>query len=363
MATFVSTPHLPLPKSPPDQSTPTIRTVAKHAGVAVSTVSRVINGGSASKSTQERVQKSIAELRFTPTPAAQGLATRRASTVGLVVNSTRGSWFSELIAGVEEALGHSRRSVLIASLQLTGSYNQSVVSSWIQEKRVDGLLFVRCSDRERPLLRAAAKAKIPVALIAPDVVSRAQVVVRCRNIDGGVAIARHLLELGHERFAFVGGPEGSRDTIERYQGVKQELERHGVKLPSSSVWFGSNYYSEMGVEYAKRFSRRSVATRPTAVIFANDAMALGFSKAVLEHGLRVPQDVSITGFDDSPEAALVWPGLTTIAQPSRRMAAGACHALLKRIDDDGRQRAESFTYDVQLVVRESCAPPARSNSG
>src|SRR5690606_2189748 len=102
------------------------------------------------------VQKSIAELRFTPTPAAQGLATRRASTVGLVVNSTRGSWFSELIAGVEEALGHSRRSVLIASLRLTGSYNQSVVSSWIQEKRVDGLLFVRCSERERPLLRAAA---------------------------------------------------------------------------------------------------------------------------------------------------------------------------------------------------------------
>src|SRR5690606_13306258 len=145
-------------------------------------------------------------------------------------------------------------------------------------------------------------------------------------------------------------------------GVKQELQRSGLKLPSSSVWFGTNYYSEMGVEYAKRFSRKSPATRPTAVVFANDAMALGFSKAVLTQGLRIPQDVSIAGFDDWPEAALVWPGLTTVAQPSRRMAAGACHSLLKRIDRDLPSRAESFTYEVELVVRESCAPPSRSRS-
>jgi LacI family transcriptional regulator len=199
-----------------------------------------------------------------------------------------------------------------------------------------------------------------VALIAPDVASRAEVVVRCRNIDGGVAITSHLIDLGHERIAFVGGPEGSRDTIERLQGVKQELLRRGLKLPSSSVWFGINYYSEMGAEYAKRFSKKDPAKRPTAVVFANDAMALGFSKAVLTHGLRIPEDVSIAGFDDSPEAALVWPGLTTVAQPSRRMAAGACHALLKRIDRDVPGRAESFTYDVELVVRESCAPPSGS---
>jgi LacI family transcriptional regulator len=321
----------------------------------------VINGGSASLRTRERVQRSIAKLGFSPTPAAQGLATRRASTVGLVVNSTRGSWFSELIAGVEEALVPSRRSVLIASLKLTGSYDQGVVKDWIRERRVDGLLFVRCSERERPLLRAASSAGIPVALIAPDTAGRGQIVARARNVEGGQLIAQHLLELGHRRIAFVGGPKGSRDTKDRLRGITNVLAEARVRLPAASIWFGQNYYPETGVEYAKRFLRKKESARPTAVVFANDAIALGFAKALLERGLRIPEDVSIAGFDDSPEAGLFWPGLTSVAQPSRQIAAGACQALLDQIDDGSTRRTENFLYDVHLVVRESCAaPPGRA---
>lgn len=347
-----------MPKQPDDRSVPTIRTVAKHAGVAVSTVSRVINGGSASKRTQVKVQEAITTLGFTPTLAAQGLASRRSSTVGLVVNSTRGSWFSELIAGVEEALGSSRRSMLIASLRLTGSYDQSVVSGWIREQRVDGLLFVRCSPREMPLLKDAAKARIPVALIAPDVTTPAEVVVRCRNLDAGELITRHLMQLGHRRFAFVGGPESSRDAMDRLLGVKQTLAANGLNLPDSAIFFGRNFYPESGAEYALRFCELAESDRPTAVICASDAVALGFAKAVLERGLRIPEDVSVSGVDDSPEAALFWPGLTSVAQPSRQMAAGACQALLEHIKDGPSHQAESvFTYDVHLVVRQSCGVP------
>lgn len=346
-----------VPRQPDDRSVPTIRTVAKHAGVAVSTVSRVINGGSASKRTQEKVQEAIVTLGFTPTLAAQGLASRRASTVGVVVNSTRGSWFSELVAGIEEALGKSRRSMLIASLRLTGSYDQSVVYSWIREQRVDGLLFVRCSQRELPLLRDAAKARIPVALIAPDVPTPVEVVVRCRNVEAGELIARHLIELGHRRFAFVGGPQVSRDSMDRLHGVTRALTQSGLSLPEDATVFGQNFYPESGAEYALRFCQLPEPERPTAVVLASDAIALGFAKAVLERGLRIPEDVSVAGFDDSPEAALFWPGLTSVAQPSRQMAAGACQALLEHISKGPAQRAASVTYDVHLVKRQSCGAP------
>ncbi len=349
---------MPLTKPPSVPSAPTIRTVAKQAGVAVSTVSRVINGGSASEATRRKVNKAIAELGFSPTLAAQGLANRRALAVGLVVNSTRGSWFSELIAGVEEALGDSRESVLIASLRLTGQYNQTVVEDWIRRRRVDGLLFVRYSTREAPLLEAAAEAHIPVAFIAPDTLERVEVTVSARNVDGGRLIGRHLARLGHRRIAFVGGPAGSRDTEDRLRGLREALEQAGLDLPQSAVTYSADYYSESGAAYARAFCALPPAERPTAVVAANDAIALGFSKAILQHGLRIPADVAVAGFDNSPEAELFWPGLTSVAQPSREMAAGACKALLCHIDDSSNQRSENFVYDVELVLRESCGPPA-----
>ena len=336
---------------------PTIRTVAQQAGVAVSTVSRVINGGSASDATRRRVNEAIAQLGFTPTLAAQGLVNRRASAVGLVVDSTRGSWFSELIAGVEEALGGSRESVLIASLRLTGQYSQSVVADWIRERRVDGLLFARCSGRELSLVRSAIKSNIPVALIAADVSTRVNVTVSARNVEAGLLLGKHLLALGHQRFAFVGGPEGSRDTADRLQGVREALSAAG--RPAPSVSFGESYYPESGAAYAETFCALPEASRPTAVLAASDALALGFCKAILQRGYVIPRDVSVAGFDNSAEAELFWPGLTSVAQPSRQMAAGACRALLGHIDGGPMQRTESFVYDVELVVRESCSPPPR----
>ncbi len=345
-----------LAKQPVVPSAPTIRTVAKQAGVAVSTVSRVINGGSASDATRQKVNQAIAELGFTPSLAAQGLANRRASAVGLVVNSTRGSWFSELIAGVEEALAGSRESVLIASLRLTGQYNQSVVVDWIRERRVDGLLFVRYSLREAPLVKAAAKAQIPVALIAPDSDARVQVTVASQNVEAGRLIGRHAVELGHERVAFISGPAGSRDSEDRLRGLSEVLAQAKTPLNPEAVTGGDSYYSETGALYAQAYCEVDQAIRPTLVIGANDAIALGFSKAVLQKGLRIPEDVSVAGFDNSPEAELFWPGLTSVAQPSREMAAGACKALLSHIDQSGEQPPENLAYPVNLIQRESCGP-------
>lgn len=342
---------------PAGAAPPTIRTVARQAGVGVGTVSRVLNGGPVSALARERVQRAIDTLGFTPHTAARGLATNRTATVGLVVNSTRGSWFSELIAGVEEALLPSRRSVVIGSLRLTGEYDSSSVEAWIRERRVDGVLFVRAARRQNRLVAKARDAGLPVALIAPDEHTEAAVTVECDNVAGAALVAEHLAELGHRRVAFVGGPKGSRDTRNRLRGVIEGLARRGVPFPESQAEFAEHYYWEGAVPFAERFLRLPVSRRPTAVALANDSLALGFMHTLLDAGVRVPADVSVVGFDGAPEGELCWPGLTTVEQPSRRMARDACALLLKRID--GGMEREVRSYGARLIVRGSSGPPPR----
>lgn len=332
---------------------PTIRTVAQQAGVSVGTVSRALNQGPVSPELAEKVKRAIDALGFIPHPAARSLAKRQSHTIGLVVNSSRGSWFSELIAGVEEALLPSRRSVVIGTLRLTGEYDDSVIRAWLQERRVDGLLFVRSSKRESSLLDAANANNIPVALIAPDVHGKSMLEVHAKNTTGGQIAAQHLWDLGHRRIAFLGGPKSSSDTQARLKGVREVFRQNGAP-PPDMVWFASNYYTDGGRDLVKPFL--SLGRRPTAVICASDALALGLAKGLLEAGMRIPDDVSLVGFDNSPEAETFWPGLTSVAQPTREMAKAACAALLAHID--GKLAAVKNEFELSLCIRNSTKPIA-----
>jgi LacI family transcriptional regulator len=247
--------------------------------------------------------------------------------------------------------------MLIGSLRLTGQYDARVVTSWIEDRRVDGILFGRCSKLELPLLTAAHAAKLPVALFVPDVAAKADIVVRCENARGGTLVGTHLIERGHRRIAFFGGPRSSRDTKHRLRGLQQAIEQDS-RVSLVSVGFGSSYYPESGVEYAREFLATPKSKRPTGVVFGSDGLALGFAKAVLEAGICIPKDVAITGFDGSPEAGLFWPGLTTVEQPTRAMAEGACRALLSKID--GTTFDANQKYDVRLIERESSVSPNAS---
>src|SRR5690606_12839416 len=130
--------------------------------------SRVLNGGSVSELIKSRVEQAIRELGYAPSVAAQSLVSRRTGCIGLAVNSTEGPWFSQVIAGVEEALAPTRHSLLLGSMRLDGKYDPAAVSAWIKEGRVDGIIFVRYARRHKPLFMEAARAGLPVALLAPD---------------------------------------------------------------------------------------------------------------------------------------------------------------------------------------------------
>lgn len=332
---------------------PTILAVADRAGVAVSTVSRVLNGGYASSAAKARVHKAVRELRYTPSMTARSLVTGRTGSIGVVAHSSQSAWFSQILGGVEEQLAHSRQSVVLASLMLKGRYDSSAVSAWIQEHRVDGLIFVRYSRRERPLFRAAFQAGLPIVLLAPDIAAPAGTIVRCNNVEGGRLVGGHLAELKHRRIAFAGGPRDSIDSRDRLKGLRAELTERSLPFDGQSVWFGPSYGPEAGIEYAARFLNMPRAQRPTAVVFGNDAMALGFMRAVLKRGIGVPKGVSVVGFDDIPDGALYWPGLTTVNQPTYLMGAAACRALLARIHDPSEKPATAIQFGVELVVRES----------
>lgn len=341
---------------------PTIGAVAQRAEVAISTVSRVLNGGSASAAIRQRVERAIEELGYVPSVAAQSLVSRRTGCIGLAVNSTQGPWFSEVIAGVEEALAPSRCSLLLGSMRLTGTYDPSAVSAWIQERRVDGLIFVRYSRRERPLFTAASRAGLPVVLLAPDLQAPADYIARCNNFEAGWLVAHHLAELGHQRISFAGGPSDSQDTRHRLEGLCDGLKECGHRRGLCDVWFGRDYYARTGVEYADRLLEWSSVQRPSAVVLGSDAMALGFMGAVARRGLRIPEQLSVVGFDGVAEGELACPRLTSAVQPTRSMAASACRVLLERVQHPEQNQLASVEFRPELVVRESTAKPPSSRS-
>lgn len=341
----------------PADAKPTINAVAERAQVAISTVSRVLNGGAASEAMRERVERAIRELGYSPSVAAQSLGSRRTGCLGLAVNSTEGPWFSQVISGVEEAIAPSRYSLLLASMRLHECYDPGAVAAWIQERRVDGLIFVRYSERQKALFSAATRAGLPVVLLAPDADTRADYIARSDNVEAGRLVAEHLAKLGHRRVAFAGGPESSHDTQCRLEGLERGLREFGVEHGASEVWFGSGYYSDSGAAFAERFVQVSESDRPTAVVLGSDAMALGFLGAMMRHAIQVPRQVSVVGFDGIPEGALFWPRLTTVVQATRVMAASTCRALLERLHDPARTQLAVEQFPVELLARDSTAAP------
>jgi LacI family transcriptional regulator, galactose operon repressor len=342
---------------------PTISSVADRADVAISTVSRVVNGGHTSEGIRRRVQRAIDELGYAPSVTARSLVTRRTGCIGLAANTTQSAWFTQVLAGVEETLATCRTSVLLASTTFHDRHDPSVVAGWIQEHRIDGLILVRYSARDEALLTSAAAKGIPTVLIAPDADVAAAHAVRSNNVQAGRLVAQHLAELGHRKIGFGGGPAESLDTRDRLRGLTLGLQERGIDLAPELVRFGASYTRDAGMANASWFLGLPVSQRPTAMVLGNDAIALAFMRTLLQHGVRVPTEVSAVGFDGIPDGEQCWPGLTTVTQPTLRMARDACRTLLRRVEANSSSPDDAdaiVEYDVSLLLRESTAAPGTS---
>jgi LacI family transcriptional regulator len=298
------------------------------------------------------------QLGYIPSPTARNLKIGRTGIIGLVVGSTQGAWFHQLLTGVEEELLDKRVSVALCSLALTGTYDASAVEAWITERRVDGIIMIRATERERPLLDEAKRRDLPIVFIAPDHTIEGSHVVRSRNREAGREVARHLLDLGHRTIAFVGGPETSQDSRDRLLGLGDVLTEAGVTLQARHVSASRDYLPRSGIDYAKKWLVLPRGEAPTAVVLGNDEMALGFMGTVQSHGVKVPEDVSVVGFDNILEGELWWPGLTTSSQPARKMGREACRLLFSQMESQLPVQGSLRELEMNLVIRQSTSKAA-----
>jgi DNA-binding LacI/PurR family transcriptional regulator len=196
-----------------------------------------------------------------------------------------------------------------------------------------------------------------MVFIAPDENFSAGPMFVARNREAARTLAEHLIALGHRRFAFLGGPEKSVDAIERLNGLQEGLAAREVEIEPAHVLFGDSYPKRGVAAYAEQWLALPRASAPTAVMCGNDMLALEFLRAILQHGVRVPDEVSVVGFDGVPEGALYWPGLTTAKQPSQALGNAACRVLMQMIDSpEAAEPEQRVDLPAELIVRESSGP-------
>ena len=340
----------------PSLKKPTIRVVAAKAGVAVSTVSRYLNDDYVSLRMKARLSRVIESLGYKPSRTARNLSLGLKGCIGVVVDSIQDPWFTQLLTGMEEELQVRDTSLMLLSLELRDRYDPAIAFEWIDERRVDGLIIAKCHRRDKTLAAAAMDAHIPIVAVAPDETLTGVSILRADNIAAGRALGAHLAGLGHTRVAFAGGPRVSVESRHRLHGLREELGKRGVQMRDEDICFRASYEAEEGAVFAETFLREPV--RPTAVVLGNDALAIGFIRAVQQRGIQVARDLSVAGFDGIPEGARSWPGLTTMVQPMREMGRDACRRLFTAIA--AAEEPKTMLYSMTLVVRESTGPPPRT---
>jgi DNA-binding LacI/PurR family transcriptional regulator len=319
--------------------------VARLAGVSHQTVSRVLNNvPNVRPATKERVEKAIAQLRYSPSPAARALVTRRTRTIGLITPGRSEYGPTSIAVNFNVAARAARFSVdTVSSLDDDPSGVRAIVEALLRQ-RVDAIVLV-VTDIAVLEVVLGLEQSIPIVAVAATA-RRSPAIVSIDQYRGARAATRHLVELGHQEILHLAGPVEAPDAIERLRGWQDEMNanRLVVRDVRHGDWSARSGF-ELGMEVGD--------IRPgTAVFAANDYMALGLMSALHARGLRVPEDVSIVGFDDVPEAAYLLPPLTTVRQDFASLGGLVMQKVLIAMEEPDSV-TESTPLPTTLVVRES----------
>jgi DNA-binding LacI/PurR family transcriptional regulator len=325
-----------------------IKDIARAAQVSHSTVSRALRDSPlVNAETRALIQKIAAEQGYTVSAVARSLVTRRTNTLGVVVTSIADPFVGEVVGGIEEfALGH-RYSVILATCHADPARERRAVRSF-HERRVDGILVTasRVGALYLPMLE---EMRVPIVLINNQHPGEFGYHVSIDNPAGARAVTEHLLELGHRRIAYIGDRFGLHSDTERCAGYRDSLEAAGIAYDPALVVTGDSG-PESGLHAMRELLSR--AEPPTAVFCYNDMSAYGAMRAAREAGLRIPDDISIAGFDDLFLSSYTDPPLTTVSQPKHEMGRDAAEILLQLLDGGN---PTSISKQGKLVRRQSTA--------
>jgi len=338
----------------PARRSPTIYEVAERAGVSIATVSRVQrNAALVAGPTRDRVARAIEELEYRPSSLGRRLANGSHEATGIVFPDLSGPYYSAVILGYEEASAAEGRSVLILG---THRRPGAVDQVFDLAGRVDGLvIFGRTVDDS--VVEELHRRGVPVVLLAREAVGRADS-VRVDNRSAATELVTHLIEHGHRSIVFVGDPDASADAGERWAGYLAAHAAAGLEPADQPV--PCAFREVDGREAGREILGRS--PRVTALVGANDEIAMGLLEAARHAVLRVPQDVAITGWDDIPAARHLSPPLTTVRQPMHEIGRRAAALLQERIGGLRRQPRHDV-LPTELVVRASCGCAAPEAEG
>jgi len=326
----------------------TIKDVAREASVSVATVSRALNGH---ENVAEGVRKHVTEianrLRYQPHAAARSLSSRRTQTIGVVLPDLYGEFFSELIRGIDVVARARRQHLLVSSYH--GHPEEQGEALRAMRGRVDGLLVLSPYADRPGFLTDNLPTALPAVLINTHLPDATYPVLSIDNFGGASTMVKHLAEAGHQRIAFICGPEDNFDASERLRGYRSALAEH---LPDAeAIELPGDFDESSGYEAGKRIVASK--QRPDAVFAANDMMALGCLYAFNEAGVKVPADIALAGFDDIPLARFVHPTLTTMRVSIAELGGLALTRLLQSIESDDLQPSTQQTLVPELIVRES----------
>lgn len=338
----------------------TLSDIAATTGVATMTVSRVVNGtGYVSEETREKVMTAVKEMSYRRNGLARNLKRQRTDTVGLVLGDISNPYSSELANAVRESLSFRGYNLFICISEQSAKEDITAFESLV-DHNVDGIIVATRSNREGDeRLTVIAHSNVPMVVVGRDFHHDAVDSISADNLTGGFEATQHLIDLGHQRIAFIGAAYENRKSLKRLQGYLMALEQHGIEFDERLITGRKESASDVpgystetiGYEGMKRLL--SLPKPPTAVFARNDFTALGAMTAVKEAGLSIPQDIAVVGFDDTPLAVHTSPALTTVRQPMRQQGQLAAEMLVRRIVDDTAKEREDVVLDCELIVRES----------
>lgn len=333
--------------------TVTIRDVAKLARVSISTASRALNNsGPVKGETKARVLKAAKEINYTPNAIARGLVTRKTGNIGFLLpasvkDGTSNPFYSRVFEGIE-AETRERNYHLIFSIL---DENQEDLPRMVKEKNIDGVIFAS-KVSERFILQLEEEG-ITLVLVDHAIEQGNVDSVVIDNFNGACKMVNHLLKLGHRRIGFLRGPQDRPSFIQRLEGYKETLRKAGLEYDKKIVWEADLDFNDA---YKVMKKKIKIQPFPTAIFATTDIVALAAAKVIREEGLRIPEDVSLAGFDDILQARQAHPPLTTIRVFKREMGRITVRKLFENINGITKKPSQTVIL-TELVVRDSTGPP------
>lgn len=329
--------------------TVTIKDVARKANVGLGTVSRVLNNhASVKESTRISVLNAIKELDYNPNAIARSLKSKSTKSVGVMIPDISSAFYPDIVRGIEDVASIYKYNIILCNTDLDREREKSSLNM-LKEKKVDGIIFISNTIDEE-LKKEFKKIGIPIVLVATKDLNNEFHSVVIDNVKASYTAVDFLCQLGHKNIAMIAGTYGDPNAgIPRVEGYRRALEDNGIEVQEDLIYYG-DYKYKSGYELMKRILERKVI--PTALFAASDNMAIGAASAALQSGYKIPEDISIIGFDGIETAEFFYPPISTVKQPRYDMGARGMEQLIRLIRNEPLEDFE-VVLDHQLTLRDS----------